>query len=139
MTTAIDQAKEILTNTVKRFYWINERLKQIADELKEVQPNKPGAITMSLNGCGKNCLGCPHIAWLSWHASNSPRLKGKYIAKKITSPLRSARYQKDDFAQCNQTVKELISEAIALEKERSSIIKSIDALKTAVKSTESLV
>lgn len=132
MASAIDQAKEILGNSMKRFYWINERLKQIAEELKEIQPNKPKSITMSLNGCGKDCLGCPHVTWLSWQSGNNPKLKDKYIARRIKNPLLSADSQRDGFEHCKDKVKELIAEALRIEKERSSMIKQLSALRMIV-------
>ncbi len=54
--------------SLDRITEINFRLDLISELIKLNQPRKPGAITLHLYGCGKDCLGCPHPKWLVWHS-----------------------------------------------------------------------
>lgn len=57
---------------------LNRQLLELAKRISEVQPKKPGAVTLELSRCGpKICFGCPHPKWRIWFAPQGQALKDK--------------------------------------------------------------
>lgn len=130
-----EEAKEICRDGLKKLAWINLRLEQIAEEIKESQPKSKGAITLSLYKCGHGCLSCNHLQWHIWGVrKNKQTADAQFLAHKLEkSPLLHLRVPRKGFEEGHEKTKALIQEALALESERSNIAKALSLLKRACK------
>ncbi|BBN60275.1 hypothetical protein [Hydrogenovibrio marinus] len=113
-------------DALDRITEINLRLESLSELIKKSQPKKPGAITLHLYSCGKDCLGCPHPSWLVWYSTK----KGDdsvFLSYKTKTPLRKVK-RSGDFKESSEKTKRLIKEAIELLQERSEIINMVSNL-----------
>lgn len=112
-----------------RLEFINERLQQLESELKAVQPHKPGAITLYLSGCGKDCLGCPHVSWELWATRKMPKGSefNPFFSVTVKNPLRRLK-RTGDFEDSFEKTRELIQEAENLLQEKSGLVESISRM-----------
>ena len=61
-----------------RLCQLNRHLLELSRRIAELQPKKPGAVTLELSRCGpKLCFGCPHHKWRIWFAPQGHALKEK--------------------------------------------------------------
>lgn len=125
----------LLSNVaVERVAQINNRLKEIYVKLREIQPHIPGAVTISLNQCGKGCSGCPHVQYHKWRSGS---LKGDgsgdrhYNGKYLKRPLLAVKPY-PGFELCYEEVKKLIDETQKITKEKSKILKALVSLKKTI-------
>ncbi len=63
-----------VTDIVRTLDEIDRELGRIGQTLREIQPKRPGALTLSFYDCGDDCLGCPHPRWLQWRKTRTPDL-----------------------------------------------------------------
>lgn len=105
---------------------INVRLKELKELIKTNQPRRPGAITLHLYDCGKDCLGCPHPRWLEWY-SNKKLEDSPFLSYKVNNPLRRLK-RTGEFEENAEKVKGYVQEVINLTKERSEIINMLSNL-----------
>ncbi|QGT77746.1 hypothetical protein GM160_01920 [Guyparkeria halophila] len=120
---------------------MNSRLERIADRIKEIQPKKPGSLTLDLRNCGKDsCYGCPHLRWLQWSAKpkpgTSPKDKENYwVASAVKMPVQSIS-KKREFLVCRDELIDLVREALELEKRRRAMLASAGKFRKTVKLTQ---
>lgn len=113
-------------DALHRISEINDRLEDLTDLIKKSQPKKPGAITLHLYGCGKDCLGCPHPKWLVWYSSKKGD-SAAFLSYKTKNPLRKLK-RSGEFAETVDETKKHIQEVMSLLNERSEIANNLSNL-----------
>lgn len=120
---------------------MNARLEQIADRLKEIQPKKPGALTLNLRECGRDaCYGCPHLRWLKWSTKPKPgttpdEKQNFWVANQVKMPVQSVS-KKRVFFGAREEVIDLVREALELDKRRRAMLTAAANFRRTVKLTK---
>jgi hypothetical protein len=103
---------------------IDRELEEISQTLREIQPKRPGALTLSFYDCGDDCIGCPHPRWLQWSKPNTPD-KERHESTLAGHPVRypAMRVKRTgDFMAHAPAVRRLVARANRLSAARAKII-----------------
>ncbi|GAB6035409.1 hypothetical protein [Galenea microaerophila] len=103
---------------------INDRLKEISQELRDLQSGGDGTIILDLYDCGRKCAGCPHARWRIQRYKSGTRdnpLLLTFTLKEGKNPVRYLR-RKGEFERNYERVKELVLEAKLLIKYKKEFI-----------------
>lgn len=126
----------VAENASNELDYINYRLEEISDFLKEIQPAKDGSILLGLSNCGPGCLGCPHASWTVWKRRLGKKdTTYRLVGIRIKDPLNRVKTS-GEFAAGAPLVKSLIQEAQELLKKKEKMVKAFSSLKRAVKNSE---
>jgi hypothetical protein len=119
-----DSYSKIGDKTLKRIEEINESLKASEKAIKDFQPVSTGSITLHLYGCGKDCLGCPHVRWYRWFYNRKAKA---FQSHSIKNPLRRLK-RTGEFEENYDFVKTVIVEVTKLVEERKKLISGLTNL-----------
>ncbi len=128
------ERRRAVTELADRLDAIDRRLEAIAGELREVQPVRPGALTLVSYRCGKGCAGCPHPRWLQWSQARSPdrEMRRKLVGHPTTHPLHRIR-RTGVFENTAYIVRRLVTEAQKLAKQRELILTHVAAARRSLR------
>lgn len=140
---ATEAIEETGTNFRKLMWLASARLDQlnyhllaIAKRIVELQPKKPGSVTLELTKCGvEGCFGCPHPKWRIWHAPQGFIMKerlqllasGKDAKSNITytsGMIRKRLKKTDEFEPVYPIMLALIGQVEHLLEDRKSIYRA---------------
>jgi hypothetical protein len=129
----IDRRRAVI-ELANRLDEIDRRLREIAGELLEVQPMRPGALTLHQYRCGKGCAGCPHPRWLQWSQARSPdkEMRRKLVGHPTTHPLHRIR-RTGVFKDTAYLVRRLVTEAQKLARQRELILTHVAAARRSLR------
>ncbi|MBE0468253.1 MAG: hypothetical protein IBX55_01925 [Methyloprofundus sp.] len=123
------QALRRLHTTFDRIDAINQRLLEIEQTLKEIQPKRTGTITLYLSDCGKDCLGCPHATWELWRTRKMPKGSpfSPFFSVTVTNPLRRLK-RTGDFEESFEQTRSIMQEALKLLEEKAGLVEAVSRL-----------
>ncbi len=115
-----------------RLAQLNRHLLDLSKRIADLQPKKPGAVTLELSRCGpKLCFGCPHPKWRIWFAPQGHALKEKRQLLASASDSAGVAYtsgmirkrlkRTGDFEPVYQTMLALIAQVEHLVEDRKAI------------------